>query len=370
MAASRMAETTHSTRLTPDEQAELLRHTVEARRIKNIQSSLALRSPSLKPSVSQVAKESGYGDDTYELEASLDRGLQARETIITRNMGLVHFCVNDIIGTRKQSNRLQSLSREDLVQEGAIGLARAIDRWNPEIGGRFSTYAVYWIRAAILRCIAERDDLMRVPEHMSAAVRKMSKAASQLGIDIDGENLLSNVYGTNASWKEAHAAKLLAEQAGLTDKQLMEAIKVRERRRSGMLSFESWMQQGRDFSTDLNSVSEEETSSSLDTHRVKTTLSRFLRPREIEAISWRYGLNDESTSHIAKQKNYLADAEGELFGSTDMPVRGKGGEAMSFSEVAKKMSVSTEYGRRLCHAALEKLRRAAEEGMLEPALLF
>jgi DNA-directed RNA polymerase sigma subunit (sigma70/sigma32) len=50
--------------------------------------------------------------------------------------------------------------------------------------------------------------------------------------------------------------------------------------------------------------------------------------------------------------------------------KGKWGEAMSFVEVGKRMEISAEYGRRLTHAALEKLRRAADEGTLEPALLW
>ena len=279
------------------------------------------------------------------------------------------------MGYRSKKSQLQSVTREDLVQEGAIGLARAVDRWNPEIGGKFSTYAVYWIRAAALRCIAERDDLMRVPEHVSAAVRKMTKAAKTLGLDIDSDNLLSNVYSSDASWKEAQAAKALAEEAGLTDKQLMEAMKVRQRRNKGhIMSFETWMQQGRDYETDLSPVAsvEEDALAAVKTENLKKTLSRFLRPREMEALSWRYGLNTESTTKSSRPRDYVAEAEEELFGSRakEMPVRGKWGEAMSFVEVGKKMQCSAEYGRRLCHAALNKLRQAAEEGILEPALLY
>ena len=255
------------------------------------------------------AELAGYGDDTERYEQALDKGHKARETLVTQNMGLVYFCVNDILGKRKNQRKLNSLSREDLVQEGAIGLARAVDRWNPEIGGKFSTFAVYWIRALILRCIAERDDIMRVPEHASSAVRKMTRAALQLGIDIDGERILS------ASWKEAETAKKLAEEAGLTDKQLDLAMKVRDRRKVGYVAFESWMQNGKDFESDLSSNEEEQGLSTVDREGIKDSLSRYLRPREMEALSWRYGL---VSSHGDRNIDDLSTA------------RGRRGEAMTF----------------------------------------
>jgi RNA polymerase sigma factor (sigma-70 family) len=366
-------------RLTAEEQQELLQKAVQARSIKEVETKLALQSATtLKARQAELSREFGY--TVAELAEMVYQGQLARETLVTRNMGLVHYTVNDIIG--KQKSKCQTLSREDLVQEGAIGLSRAVDRWNPDIGGKFSTYAMYWIRALILRCIAERDDIVRVPEHVSSAVRKVTRAAQTLGLDIDGDNILSHVYSSSASsapWKEAQAAKALAEAAGLTDKQFAEVMKVRRRRRGGMISFESWMQQGKDYVTDLSPVTEQEDAPSLasvETELMVRTLSKFLRPREIEALSWRYGLNSEVASTPSASRDYVAKAEERLFGSAspsppsakEMPVRGKWGEAMSFVEVGKRMQVSDEYGRRLCHAALNKLRQAADEGSLEPSL--
>ena len=155
-------------------------------------------------------------------------------------------------------------------------------------------------------------------------------------------------------------------------------MNVRRRRHGGILSFESWMQQGRDLATDVTASPTEEGSISndsfqnMDKDHMKQTLSRYLRPREMEALSLRYGLNDGNNA----KRDYLAEAEAELFGeSHNASVRrpmargGKWGEAMSFVEVGQHMKVSAEYGRRLCHAALDKLRRAAEDGTLEPAFL-
>lgn len=362
-------------RLTHPEQMALLDQTVELRRIRQVDAELAVTSASTSTLLSVRAQACGFGDDLESFETAIDQGHKARETLVTRNMGLVHFCLNEIIGSRRS---MQSLSREDLVQEGAIGLARAVDRWNPEIGGKFSTYAVYWIRATVIRCIAERDDLMRVPEHVSTAARKVTRAAKKLGLEINGEHVVSAVTGTssNGGWEEAAAAKALAEEAGVTPRQLTEAMRVKARRSGGILSYESWMQNGQDFSVDLTPVTDDEPDamSSLKTEHLKDSLSRFLRPREMEALSWRYGLMSEAAQE-AVARDYLSEAEELVFGQAtpakkEMVVKGKWGEAMSFVEVGKHMQVSAEYGRRLCHAALQKLRNAAEEGVLEPALLF
>lgn len=368
-------------RLSAEEQREFLLQAVERRRLKRLETDLALTTKSTTPLLLTRCKEAGYGEDLEAYENAIIDGERARETMITTNMGLVHYCLNEIIGTRQSSKRpLNSLSREDLVQEGAIGLARAIDRWDPAIGGRFSTYATYWVRATILRCIAEKDDMLRVPEHVSTAVRRMTKGAKKLGLEVDSDNILSTVYAADASWKEAQAAKALAEEAGLTDKQLTEAMRIRYRRNTGgYVEFESWMQNGADLEADVSTVlGREEPLRSVETDDLKKTLGRYLRPKEMEALCWRYGLLDEGDVKEDLVRDYVAEVENELYGAkktnikkaASIPVKGKWGEAMSFKDVGRNMEVSAEYGRRLCHAALKKLRQAADDGLLEPALLY
>ena len=380
--------------LTAEEEATLLRQATESRRLQQLEQELALQQQQHHkgslPLLSIRAKAAGYGDDLEAYEDALLIGPRAREELVTRNMGLVQYCVNAILKSKK-NNRLNSLSRDDLVQEGAIGLARAVDRYNPSIGGKFSTYAVYWVRAAIFRCIAERDDLLRVPSHVSQAVSEINKAAKRLGIDLDGTGATTSTM--SGAWKEANEAKRLAEEAGLSERNFEEAMKVRTRRYTGgYVAFESWMQRGDNMAatSDIPSLgggvaeadeSDESPTASFEREQLRKTLAKFLRPKEMEALSWRYGLVNEdspeeqqsSPQKLASQ--YLADAETYLFGSTtpatmELPDRGRSGEAMSFNEVGKRMKVSAEYGRRLCHAGLAKLRQAAEDGRLEPVLLF
>jgi len=130
-------------------------------------------------------------------------------------------------------------------------------------------------------------------------------------------------------------------------------------------------------------ASRDEVLRGMEVEDLKKTLGRYLRPKEMEALFWRYGLlseKNEAANKNEQPKDYLARAEVELFGDSNsntkttastksLPVKGKWGEAMSFTEVGNRMEVSAEYGRRLCHAALKKLQTAAEDGLLEPALL-
>jgi RNA polymerase sigma factor (sigma-70 family) len=371
--------------LTREETDQLLAETVELRRIRSLDNEIAAwtTSPSTTSSLAaststssihfwplsqqqRLSQVAGYGDDVQALNEAMERGQHARETLVTRNMGLVRAVVNDVLGGRHR--RIQNLSMEDLWQEGAIGLARAVDGWNPEIGGVFSTYAYYWIRGSVLRCISNQDELVRVPEHVNMAVRKLNQAQFNSGFILDEEEEDDYGYFSAHPQQGFKSAEELAKETGLTHRQVEEAMKVRQRRKVGVLSFEAWMQQGRNFETDLMSSSPSSMSVDNDSLQLsmetveylRDTLSRYLRPKEMEALSWRYGLR--TTEGASKNRSYKM--------AKDAPVPGKWGEAMSFVEVGKQMKVSAEYCRRLCHGAIGKLRRAAEEGIISPSLLF
>ena len=191
----------------------------------------------------------------------------------------------------------------------------------------------------------------------------------------------------------------MAEEAGLSERNFEEAMKVRNRRYTGgYVAFESWMQKGESLLSDVTTAGggrgddeSQSATASFEREQLRKTLSQFVRPKEMEALSWRYGLvneeaeNADNSSPQERAKQYLAQAEERLFGAAPVTAsttkmeastkesflrtKGRFGEAMSFNEVGKKMQVSAEYTRRLCHAGLAKLRQAAEDGRLEPALL-
>jgi len=76
------------------------------------------------------------------------------------------------------------LSRLDLIQEGNLGLMRAVDRFEVELGNKFSTYATWWIRQAMSRAIFDKADNIRIPVHMRELLRRYYKAIDKLLFDL------------------------------------------------------------------------------------------------------------------------------------------------------------------------------------------
>ncbi|MFO3796314.1 MAG: RNA polymerase sigma factor RpoD/SigA, partial [Anaerolineales bacterium] len=102
----------------------------------------------------------------------IEEGLRAREHLIKANMRLVVS-----IARRYQGSGLPLL---DLIQEGNLGLMRAIEKYDPHRGFRFSTYATWWIRQSIGRAIATQGRTIRLPVHINDQVRNLYRIIYEL----------------------------------------------------------------------------------------------------------------------------------------------------------------------------------------------
>ena len=104
---------------------------------------------------------------------------RARQRLIEKNLRLVVSVAKKYRG--------YGLPFEDLIQEGNIGLMKAVEKYDPERGFRFSTYATWWIRQAVQRAVADKGRTIRVPVHMTEKIRKVSRAYSELSAELERE---------------------------------------------------------------------------------------------------------------------------------------------------------------------------------------
>lgn len=208
----------------------------------------------------------------------------------------------------------QGLDFQDLVQEGNIGLFRAIERFNPERGNRFSTMAVWWIRQAISRALAETGTTIRLPVYQRTTVLRLKQAEAQF----------MDEQGRSATNEE------LAERLELSLEMLNDL-----RQASGSLRFLSdWFGDEED-QTELGDTLvdpvnlEENTIAGIFPEEVQRVLKEVLTERECLVVQRRFGLYGED-------------------------------EAQGLAQIGRSLSVSKERVRQIEEQAIKKLRNAPQ----------
>jgi RNA polymerase primary sigma factor len=129
--------------------------------------------------LAKLRVDSHSPEDSTRLRETIQTGVRARKRLSEANLRLVVSVAKRFVG--------RGMSFLDLIQEGNIGLMRAVEKFDYKLGFKFSTYATWWIRQAISRAIADQARTIRIPVHMVETINKVGRVSRKLQQELGRE---------------------------------------------------------------------------------------------------------------------------------------------------------------------------------------
>ncbi|XP_009141622.2 RNA polymerase sigma factor sigF, chloroplastic [Brassica rapa] len=151
--------------LTAKEEAELITHIQNLIKLEKVKTKLESQN-GCEPTIAEWAEALGISGPV--LKSEIHRGRSSREKLITANLRLVVHIA------KQYQNR--GLNFQDLLQEGSMGLMKSVEKFKPQSGFRFATYAYWWIRQSIRKSIFQNSRTIRLPENVYMLLGKVSEA--------------------------------------------------------------------------------------------------------------------------------------------------------------------------------------------------
>ncbi|NLC74940.1 MAG: RNA polymerase sigma factor RpoD [Clostridiales bacterium] len=253
------------------------------------------------------------GKSDEELQELIDSGNEAKNSLAEANLRLVVSIAKRYVG--------RGMLFLDLIQEGNLGLIKAVEKFDYRKGFKFSTYATWWIRQAITRAIADQARTIRIPVHMVETINKLVRVSRQLLQDLGREPTPEEI----------------AQTMGITTERVREIIKIAQE----PVSLETPIGEEEDshlgdFIQDENvPVPADAAAFSLLQDQLQEVLNT-LTPREQKVLRLRFGLDD--------------------------------GRARTLEEVGKEFNVTRERIRQIEAKALRKLRHPSRSKKLKDYL--
>ena len=247
-------------------------------------------------------------EEEIQLAAKIKKGdKKARELMIKANLRLVVKIAHDYEN--------YGLPLLDLINEGNIGLMKAVERFDPAKGGKLSTYAAWWIKQSIKRALANQSKTIRLPVHLVDKISKMRRVSHKL----------IEVFGREPTDEE------LAEEMGMT------ASRVAQMRTAAIrpASLDAPISNDDDSNTYAEVVQDENAHTPYQelekgtVTRMLQEMVKTLQPREATILGYRFGLD--------------------------------GGSERTLEEVGEKFGVTRERVRQIQNIALKKMRKMIEK---------
>jgi RNA polymerase sigma factor, sigma-70 family len=301
-----MLQSRRSQLLTPEEEIRYSQQVQEGERLYKIRKQLADKRKVDPESISEEDWAKAANLPTWELAVRIQEAEEAKRRLIESNLRLV------VSIAKRYASR--GISLADLIQEGNLGLIRAVEKFDPERGFRFSTYATWWIRRAIARAVINNSRTIRIPVYVAELINKVIKTELRL------QQILQ---------REPTDEEIAAETK-------MSVERVREIRRAAVepISIESPVGE-RDNATlgefipssDIVPTPEDVTERLILREQIDMILEK-LQPRERDVVRLRFGLDD--------------------------------GHQRTLEEVGAELKITRERVRQLELRALRKLRQIGE----------